>query len=133
MNLQHERIAALCDRLNLPFVAQSSGALAQAAARDAVPYSDFLEALLKEEAAGRNVRKTGMMTRLAGFPAVKTLDEFSFDFAKGVKRSQIDSGRTGLRRAQRKRGASAPAALARRTWRSRSATRPRRPASRRAS
>jgi DNA replication protein DnaC len=90
MNLQHERIAALCDRLNLPFVAQSAGALAQAAARDAVPYSDFLEALLKEEAAGRNVRKTGMMTRLAGFPAVKTLDEFSFDFAKGVKRSQID-------------------------------------------
>ncbi len=30
------------------------------------------------------------MTRLAGFPAVKTLDEFSFEFAKGVKRSQIE-------------------------------------------
>jgi DNA replication protein DnaC len=31
-----------------------------------------------------------MMTRLAGFPAVKTLDDFSFEFAKGVKRSQIE-------------------------------------------
>ena len=43
-----------------------------------------------EEAQGRNARKQSMMTRLAGFPAVKTLDEFSFEFAKGVKRSQIE-------------------------------------------
>lgn len=90
MNLQHERIQALCDSLNLPFVAQSLGSLAQQAARDQMAYSDFLEALLKEEAAGRAARKQSTMTRLAGFPAVKTLDEFSFEFAKGVKRSQIE-------------------------------------------
>ena len=51
---------------------------------------DFLEGLLREEAAGRNVRKQSTMTRLAGFPVVKTLDEFNYDFAKGVKRSQIE-------------------------------------------
>ena len=90
MNLQHERIGTLCERLNLPFVAQVAGALAQQAARDQMSYSDFLEALLKEEAAGRTARKQSTMTRLAGFPAVKTLDEFSFEFAKGVKRSQIE-------------------------------------------
>lgn len=90
MNLQHERINTLCERLNLPFVAQALGALAQQAARDQMAYSDFLEALLKEEAAGRTARKQSTMTRLAGFPAVKTLDEFSFEFAKGVKRSQIE-------------------------------------------
>lgn len=90
MNLQHERINTLCERLNLPFVAQAVGALAQQAARDQMAYSDFLEALLKEEAAGRTARKQSTMTRLAGFPAVKTLDEFSFEFAKGVKRSQIE-------------------------------------------
>lgn len=90
MNLQHERINSLCERLKLPFVAQAVGALAQQAAREDMAYSDFLEALLKEEAQGRNARKQSMMTRLAGFPAVKTLDEFSFEFAKGVKRSQIE-------------------------------------------
>ena len=31
-----------------------------------------------------------MMTRLVGFPAIKTLDDFSYDFAKGVKKSQIE-------------------------------------------
>jgi len=90
MNLQHERINTLCECLNLPFVAQAVGVLAQQAARDEMPYSDFLEALLKEEAAGRNARKQSTMTRLAGFPTVKTLDQFSFEFAKGVKRSQIE-------------------------------------------
>lgn len=31
-----------------------------------------------------------MMTRLAGFPAIKTLEQFNYYFAKGVKRSQIE-------------------------------------------
>jgi DNA replication protein DnaC len=90
MNLQHERIAALCESLNLPFVAQGYGAATQKAAKQEMAYSDFLEGLLREEAAGRNVRKQSTMTRLAGFPVVKTLDEFNYDFAKGVKRSQIE-------------------------------------------
>lgn len=90
MNLQQERIVTLCEALSLPFVAQGYGAAAQEAARTEMAYSDFLEGLLREEAAGRRVRKQSMMTRLAGFPAIKTLDDFSYDFAKGVKKSQIE-------------------------------------------
>lgn len=90
MNLQHERMAALCDTLALPFVAQGYGAAAQAAVKHEMAYSDFLEGLLKDEAAGRKSRTQSMLTRLAGFPAIKTLDDFSFDFAKGVKKSQIE-------------------------------------------
>ena len=90
MNLQHERITSLCDMLTLPFVAQGYGPAAQDAAKREVSYSDFLEGLLREEAAGRQVRKQSMLTRLAGFPAIKTLDDFNYDFAKGVKRSQIE-------------------------------------------
>ncbi|MET3120356.1 DNA replication protein DnaC [Undibacterium sp. GrIS 1.8] len=30
------------------------------------------------------------LTRLAGFPVIKTLDAFNYDFAKGVKRSPIE-------------------------------------------
>lgn len=43
MNLQHERIAALCESLNLPFVAQGYGAATQKAAKQEMAYSDFLE------------------------------------------------------------------------------------------
>ena len=90
MNLQHERITELCEALNLSFVGQSYGAAAQLAAKNETAYSDFLETLLRDEMAGRTVRKQTMMTRLAGFPAIKTLDQFNYDFAKGVKRSQIE-------------------------------------------
>lgn len=90
MNLQHERMVALCDTLALPFVAQGYGAAAQDAARTEMAYSDFLEGLLRQEAAGRKVRKQSMMTRLAGFPVIKTLEDFSYDFAKGVKKSQVE-------------------------------------------
>ena len=90
MNLQHERLRFLCETLNLPFVAQDYAGAAQCAAEAGMPYSDFLESLLKSEAAGRRVRKQSMMTRLAGFPAIKTQEDFDFSFATGVKKSQID-------------------------------------------
>lgn len=90
MNLQHERMGHLCERLNLPFIAQGYAAAAQEAAKQERSYSDFLEALLKAEAQGRQVRKQNMLTRLAGFPALKTLEDFDYSFAAGVKRSQID-------------------------------------------
>lgn len=90
MNLQHERLLSLCATLSLPFIAQGYAAAAQEAARREMGYSDFLEELLKSEAVGRQVRKQGMLTRLAGFPALKTLEEFDYDFAAGVKKSQFD-------------------------------------------
>ncbi|QFY41458.1 AAA family ATPase [Candidatus Methylospira mobilis] len=90
MNLQHERIQTLCESLNLPFIAQGYPAAAQQAAQQESAYSDFLEDMLKMEAAGRTVRKQSLFTRLAGFPAIKTLEAFDYAFAPGVKRSQID-------------------------------------------
>lgn len=90
MNLQHERLLSLCETLNLPFIAQGYAAAAQEAVRRETAYGDFLEEFLKAEARGRQVRRQGMLTRLAGFPAIKTLEDFDCDFAAGVKRSQID-------------------------------------------
>lgn len=90
MNLQHERMLSLCETLNLPFIAQGYAVASQEAAEKEAAYSDFLEGLLRTEAAGRQVRKQSMLTRLAGFPAIKTLDDFDYQFAAGVKKSQID-------------------------------------------
>jgi hypothetical protein len=71
-------------------VAQAIGTLEQQVPHDQMAYRGFLEALLKKEAAGSTARKQSTMTRLSGSPAVKTLDEFTFKFGKGVKRSQIE-------------------------------------------
>lgn len=90
MNLQHERLLSLCETLSLPFIAQGYASASQEAAKQETAYSDFLEGLLRTEAAGRQIRKQSMLTRLAGFPAIKTLDDFDYAFATGVKKSQID-------------------------------------------
>ena len=90
MNLQYERIQALCQTLSLPLTAQGYAAAAQQAATDQLAYSDFLEQLLRAEAAGRQSRKQSMLTRLAGFPAIKTLEDFDYGFASGLKRSQLE-------------------------------------------
>jgi len=90
MNLQHERMLSLCETLNLPFIAQDYAIASQAAAEKEVAYSDFLERLLRTEAAGRQIRKQSMLTRMTGFPAIKTLDDFDYQFGSGVKKSQID-------------------------------------------
>ena len=90
MNLQYERMQFLCETLNLPFIAQGYASAAQTAAEQGTAYSDFLELLLKTETAGRQLRKQSMLTRLAGFPAIKTLEDFDYSFAAGVKKSQID-------------------------------------------
>lgn len=90
MNLQHERLLSLCETLGLPFIAQGYAVASQEAAENETAYSDYLEGLLRTEAAGRQVRKQSTLTRLAGFPAIKTLDDFDYSFAAGVKKSQID-------------------------------------------
>jgi DNA replication protein DnaC len=90
MNLQHERMLSLCETLNLPFIAQGYALASQAAAEKEVAYSDFLEGLLRTEAVGRQVRKQSLLTRLAGFPSIKTLDDFDYQFGTGVKKSHID-------------------------------------------
>ncbi len=80
----------MCSALNLPFVAQGYSAAAQNAAKQELAYSDFLEELLRMEAAGRKARQQSVLTRMAGFPAIKTLDDFNYDFAKGVKKAQLE-------------------------------------------
>ena len=67
------------------------GAIAQAAAkRKDASYADFLEEVLRAERDARRVRAREMLTRTAGFPAQKTLDEvYDFAFATGAPRAQI--------------------------------------------
>jgi DNA replication protein DnaC len=89
MNLQHERIAELCEELRLLAVLEHYAPLAQSAVEEQKSFADFLESVLSAEKATRHHRTRSTMTRLAGFPAIKTLDEFDYEFAGGVPKQTI--------------------------------------------
>jgi DNA replication protein DnaC len=89
MNLQLERLSALCEPLSLQGMAVNAPDLAQQAASEEWDYLTFFERLLKSETQVRAGRKQEMFTRMAGFPAVKTLDEFDYKFASGVPKAMI--------------------------------------------
>lgn len=89
MNLQHARIATLCEGLKLERVAAEWPALAQEAAKENASFGDFLERLLGMEAAARGERKRQVLLKLATLPAVKTLEAYDFAFASGAPRAQI--------------------------------------------
>ena len=89
MNLQHERIAAMCTKLKLDRVAAEWPPLAQQAARDEASFADFLERLLTTENDARVERQRQTLLKLATLPAVKTLEQYDFGFASGAPRLQI--------------------------------------------
>ena len=88
--LQHERITALAQELRLTALPELYGPIAQnAAKRKDASFADFLEEVLKAEREARRARAREMLTRTAGFPAMKTLEAFDFAFATGAPRQQI--------------------------------------------
>jgi DNA replication protein DnaC len=89
MNLQHDRIVHLCQQLRFVSLADHYAALAQSAAGKEASYPDFLEQALGTEVAARQSRSRSTLARLAGFPAIKTIDGFDFEFASGVPKPQL--------------------------------------------
>jgi DNA replication protein DnaC len=89
VNLQHERLTQLCMDLRLSGIALSYAAAAQTAAETEASFTDFLETVLRGELETRRARARTMLSRVAGFPAIKTLDQFDFTFAVGAPKQQI--------------------------------------------
>jgi len=89
MSLQHDRIDALCHGLKLEHMAAEWPALAQRAASDESSYADFLERLLVTEHDARGERTRQTLLKLATLPAIKTLEQYDFNFASGAPRAQL--------------------------------------------
>lgn len=91
MSLQMERVNELALNLQLSSMAQVGMNLIQIAAEKEWSYLDYLEQIFILESKERQVRKQAMYTRMAGFPAIKTLDDFDFQFASGAPKKIIQS------------------------------------------
>lgn len=91
MSLQPERISAVCEALGLGGVACQYDALAQTAAKVESSYTDYLEQCLKAEQQARQQRSRTVLVKMAGFPAIKLLDDYDFKFAVGAPKKQIEA------------------------------------------
>ncbi|MBL1261921.1 MAG: IS21-like element helper ATPase IstB [Thiotrichaceae bacterium] len=89
MNLVHERLNALADPLKLQGMAVHAMDLAQQAARQEWDYLTFFEKILQAETAERFSKKQQMFIRMAGFPSLKTWDDFDYQLASGVPKPMI--------------------------------------------
>ena len=89
MNLQLSRITELTSQLQLAGMDANACDLAQQAAKEEWDYLTFLEQALLCEKRARHQRKQQMFTRMAGFPGLKTLTDFDFNFATGAPKKQI--------------------------------------------
>ncbi|NJD00055.1 ATP-binding protein [Candidatus Erwinia dacicola] len=89
MNLQHDRIAALCKQLKLDRLPAEWPSVAQATIDNSGTHADFLEAVLQLQHDGQNERRRQTILRLSGLPVIKTLAQFDYAYASGVPRSQI--------------------------------------------
>ena len=109
MNIQHQRVVELCNELRLGGIAAQYTALAQKVAEKRTSFTDFVEELLSAERESRRARAREMFARIAGFPAIKTLDQYDFNFATGAPRKQImELASLRLHRARRERNRGRP-------------------------
>ena len=89
MDLQHQRIIDLCEQFNLAGMASDYAALSTHAVTQQMSYTDYFAHLLKAEASLRYQRSRSVLARTAGFPAIKTLDDFDYNHVHGVTRKQV--------------------------------------------
>lgn len=91
MSVQDERIESACEALSLTAIARQYPELAQAAVDADASYADFLEQCLKAEQAERRIRSQTMLTKFAGFPAIKLIDDYDFKFAAGAPKKTVQT------------------------------------------
>lgn len=88
--IEFERIDELCQRLGLGTMATHLPHVAQEAARDELSFQEFFERLLQAEYRERQERSRTLLTRTAGFPAIKTLEQYDFAFATGAPKQLLN-------------------------------------------
>jgi DNA replication protein DnaC len=87
--LDFERIEDLCQRLALGTMATQLPHVAQEAARKSLSFQEFFEQLLLAEHRERQERSRSLLTRTAGFPSIKTLEQYDFTFATGAPKALL--------------------------------------------
>jgi DNA replication protein DnaC len=82
-------LAFLTRALKAPTLRESVARLAERARAESWSHEEFLAACLQREVAARESHGGEGRIRQARFPARKSIEEFDFDYARGLKRERI--------------------------------------------
>jgi DNA replication protein DnaC len=82
-------LAFLTRALKAPTLRESAARLAERARTESWTHEEFLAACLQREVAARESHGGEGRIRAARFPARKSLEEFDFEYARGLKRDMI--------------------------------------------
>ena len=82
-------VAFLTRALKAPTLRESVGRLAERARAESWSHEEFLVACLQREVSARESHGGEGRIRAARFPARKSLEEFDFDHARGLKRDTL--------------------------------------------
>jgi len=85
----YDRVQGQFARLKLAQLPDRLDGLAEEATKQGWTYVDFLDRLLAAEIEARSARDIAMKTKLAHFPAAKTLEDFDFAFQPSINERQI--------------------------------------------
>lgn len=85
----YDRVQGQFERLKLTHLPARLDGLAEEATKQGWTYVDFLDRLLGAEIEARSARDIAMKTKLAHFPATKTLEDFNFAFQPSINERQI--------------------------------------------
>ena len=85
----YDRVQGQLARLKLAHLPDCLDRLAEEATKQGWTYVDFLDRLLATEIEARSARDIAMKTKLAHFPATKTLEDFDFAFQPSISERQI--------------------------------------------
>lgn len=89
MDIQQERLALLCEQLKLTDILNIYSDIAQKAAQREISYVDYLQQVLEGEVNAKQIRQQSTLVRLAGFPVIKSLDDYDYQFAVGAPKKTI--------------------------------------------
>lgn len=84
------KIEQLCQELKLTTIGEQYDGVSLLAAKESWNYSQYLHELLLVEFHNRMNRSKFTLTKLAGFPAIKTIEQFDYSFTIGVNSKQIE-------------------------------------------
>jgi DNA replication protein DnaC len=82
-------LAFLTRALKAPTLRESVNRLAERARAESWSHEEYLAACLQREVAARDAHGGESRIKAARFPARKSLEEFDFDHARGLKRDQL--------------------------------------------
>ena len=73
----NEQIETLCKELKLNSLCKTHHELSNRAAKESWKYSEYLYEVLKSESNSKAERSKATLTKMAGFPTIKTLEQFA--------------------------------------------------------